>query len=871
MARGERGGRSSRGARSDQPCRHWLQTGHCRFGTGCKYSHDVHPSPGGAAERSKHRESPQDTSEQQEAKENYNSWKRLIKVSPKLNDIKTIELLWTDALAILNGDDRDWKQMLPRDLDDDNYRGREHMQALLSMEVGSYGHGTFVKLAHPFLSVITHPALLDCLSVDTAVGSLYNYINGTNGSRVVPFLQRLNACLVEEHLNPTLPKSRQVLEKILIAISTVLRELLRREPRATFHDDLSALVDSIDTSSVAIDLEKSIVTFQIVQNGIRELRGIIGRAKGLLRDEQEPPPTGGVSTSLVTSTYPREMEMPRDRHDNDKTDMTEIQILPSEDEIRCDHAPFLPSTDPNQPHFLTNQIERHLDTHFRLYRHDCFGEVSEALGRAIFAIENDPAMLENTDLTLATITAKLVTSLERDQGMLVRLSVPNGLGLLAEFPDVLLATFVPILENLQAMQRLSRLPLSQWILPDRILSQADVPNILKIPPPLYARGTSISFSLNPVLRDSTAEFSVKHSLLTDPSGDLETLERQSQLDRGQCEALLAALTREFALVQGPSGTGKSYVGVQLMRVLQAELGPVIVACYTNHALDRFLQHLIEVGVSKIIRIGGRSRSTVLEGKNLRVVSHGESKTKSEGWHVAMIYKALEQQEITIKKTLATLHKIHKQPDWASLKHHLARSHRLIHAKFLRVDEDDFTIVGREPFNVWRTQDTPVISEHPQTANLPLVSVEDILLQARQSVHSVSSENRKRLVEHWTREIQDNAIDDLFESVKAADRLRRQLTDVHDEVDRRVLETADVIGVTTTGLARRIAALQRVKCKVVICEEAGEVMEPHMLSVLLPSVEHFIQIGDHQQLRPQINNYRLSLESQQGALYQLDRS
>lgn len=45
----------------------------------------------------------------------------------------------------------------------------------------------------------------------------------------------------------------------------------------------------------------------------------------------------------------------------------------------------------------------------------------------------------------------------------------------------------------------------------------------------------------------------------------------------------------------------------------------------------------------------------------------------------------------------------------------------------------------------------------------------------------------------------------------------------------------------------------------------------MISALLPSVEHFIQIGDHQQLRPQINNHGLSLESKQGTPYQLGRS
>lgn len=69
----------------------------------------------------------------------------------------------------------------------------------------------------------------------------------------------------------------------------------------------------------------------------------------------------------------------------------------------------------------------------------------------------------------------------------------------------------------------------------------------------------------------------------------------------------------------------------------------------------------------------------------------------------------------------------------------------------------------------------------------------------------------------------------------------------------------------------MATLQKVKCKVLICEEAGEIMEPHFLTALLPSVEHVISIGDHQQLRPQINNHNLSLESQQGAPYQLDRS
>ena len=44
------------------------------------------------------------------------------------------------------------------------------------------GGREFVDLAEPFLLVITHPALLNCLSVDTFVGNIYNYISGTSNS-----------------------------------------------------------------------------------------------------------------------------------------------------------------------------------------------------------------------------------------------------------------------------------------------------------------------------------------------------------------------------------------------------------------------------------------------------------------------------------------------------------------------------------------------------------------------------------------------------------------------------------------------------------------------------------------------------------------
>lgn len=57
----------------------------------------------------------------------------------------------------------------------------------------------------------------------------------------------------------------------------------------------------------------------------------------------------------------------------------------------------------------------------------------------------------------------------------------------------------------------------------------------------------------------------------------------------------------------------------------------------------------------------------------------------------------------------------------------------------------------------------------------------------------------------------------------------------------------------------------------LCEEAGEVLEAHTLTVFLPGVEYAILIGNHEQLRPQINNYELQYDNPQGKRYSLDIS
>ncbi len=76
----------------------------------------------------------------------------------------------------------------------------------------------------------------------------------------------------------------------------------------------------------------------------------------------------------------------------------------------------------------------------------------------------------------------------------------------------------------------------------------------------------------------------------------------------------------------------------------------------------------------------------------------------------------------------------------------------------------------------------------------------------------------------------------------------QLHEARQDVDARCLEKQQVIGLTTSACASNWDLLSRLNLEVVICEEAGEVMEAHTLCTLFPSMEHAIFIGDPLQLR-----------------------
>ena len=431
--------------------------------------------------------------------------------------------------------------------------------------------------------------------------------------------------------------------------------------------------------------------------------------------------------------------------------------------------------------------------------------------------------------------------------------------ILVEFPGVLLPSFQPTLQVLQERSFSYELPFAEFLAPspDAIANN-------RIPPPAYARAPGFTFDLSCLLTNDE-----RLTLSTREIFDFDMLRRGSTLDDAQGVALVNALTRSLAMIQGPPGTGKSFTGVALIRVLLASrispaLGPIICVCYTNHALDQLLEHLVHGGTKQIVRIGSRSKSALIGPLNLWTISQKSHKTSLEKRTEWEIWSQLKPASEEIS---ALLSKLDNTEHWKTIKDYLEVHHPQHHDElFRREEENGFQTVLSEPSRIisrWLTSG----GRNRERAQVRPVAV---LLEAS-GVYEMISAERRALYRYWRDGILNSVREHIWLALKSYKRSKDRLNQCRQEVNLRCLQEASVIGVTTTGLARHIELLQRVKAKVVLCEEAGEVLEAHTLTALLPGVEQLILIGDHQQLRPHIQNYELQHDHPRGEQYALDVS
>jgi hypothetical protein len=481
---------------------------------------------------------------------------------------------------------------------------------------------------------------------------------------------------------------------------------------------------------------------------------------------------------------------------------------------------------------------------------------------------------------------------------------------LVEFPKLLYAGFYWTLRRLQQMQPYDVAFLkhiapslnSTTLLDNVAATKSGQRKAIISKPPLYAQAPGFAFELEPIALKS-ASYSV-NQLQKDPETFTTFLREHTSLDDGQAVAFHQNLTGEFAFTQGPPGTGKTFLGVALARTLLASRTgrlhkPLLVVCMTNHALDSFLSGLRDAGVEKIVRIGAGSKEDWTKAINLREKSkklrlpQGQFEEKNE---VLRYKQALFTKIDSWCKGLNSERGNH-HISWYAVEKYLEKHYSQVHRQFATAANNkraeaftfDYWAVGGDLQNLkdlrmelsLRLLDAaPKRSLHIGTTPDVEQVLADIVREAQRRSEATGDDSlwkmplneRKNLLSTW-RHIVDR--EELAEQLalmhldynEASDRLRR----FSDEKAAAVLRDCDIVGMTTSGSASRWNLLKMLDLETLICEEAGEVLEAHSLCCLLPTLEHAIFIGDPLQLRPEVVEQSMSLETSVGHNYRLDES
>ncbi|KAJ0421665.1 P-loop containing nucleoside triphosphate hydrolase protein [Aspergillus carlsbadensis] len=658
---------------------------------------------------------------------------------------------------------------------------------------------------------------------------------------------------------------------------------------------------SADRADVVGDAEIMVKSGFLLKSTLPETRACGHKLKQMLELKAS-------NTVIENSDY-----IPGGRHDNDHADFRRIAIYPTHDEFRSVEKPFYRRAGEVQQLPIEKRIAGHLDNQFRLLREDMLSDIRQELqeanaknkkrrkvtmlrklslgevfsgtekrmthcglvitclqglealttrdreGRKAF-LKSDRGYLRHQSfgcllrsgevVSFATIDRQMDYLLEDVPKIVLRVigddatrktlsyfKLYQDLSFL--FVDTAVFAYEPILKRLQEK---SELPLAEELLDYKYDSEISQSNTVS---------ESLIKDLDRGVRTLQDKLTTKNPITLDPS---------------QMQSFVSGLTQKVSLIQGPPGTGKSFVGALIAKALfDHSKEAILVMCYTNHALDQFLEDLLDIGISptSIVRLGSKSSQRT---SPLKLSEQQASNRRSPAtWRILdeIKEKARVLRE-DLNDTSDAYFNFKLSPE--TILEYLEFEEGHYYEAFIPpADPDGMTLVGEGGKEVTSQY---LYGRWVQGKKYPTAFSNQLSEQAN-SVWQMDKRSREMKLASWTEILLEEQVTNVQGLMVRLDRCVERRGDLWSEKTREILFSKRIIGCTTTGAAMHARDLGAVSPGIVLLEEAGEILESHVLTALGSHTKQLIMIGDHQQLRPKINSYNLSVEN--GAGYDLNRS
>lgn len=131
-----------------------------------------------------------------------------------------------------------------------------------------------------------------------------------------------------------------------------------------------------------------------------------------------------------------------------------------------------------------------------------------------------------------------------------------------------------------------------------------------------------------------------------------------------------------------------------------------------------------------------------------------------------------------------------------------------HDELFGKEEDGWERVIHKPENIisqWLMEGSRIESRFRRFNDLEQAKLSSMTQAERRAIHR-----------HWLKSMRDSIIAEILGLYGQYNRAIEQRDRIRTDVDLRCLQQADIVGVTTTGLARNMDLLRKLNCKVILC-------------------------------------------------------
>ncbi|KAI9856280.1 MAG: hypothetical protein M1824_005494 [Vezdaea acicularis] len=616
-----------------------------------------------------------------------------------------------------------------------------------------------------------------------------------------------------------------------------------------------------------------------------------------------------VLDTLSRDLHPENDYRPGGRHDNDFADFRQISILPTTDEFLSSERPFYRRADAVDEADIECRGAIHLDNQFRLLREDLLGELRNDLQIARGHKKGKRTGLIIRGLCLEGIDCGTD---QRPKKSSLMLRCTAGIPQLSRLHPSERKSFISMNRNFMKHQSFGCIMDGDELVAfatvernEELLAESDPVLVLQISGKAPFTKTLLAlkesevlqfvqvdtavFAYEPVLKclqekrelpledelfysrtsqerqDSTLDLTkitqrIEDAGTQDLSSYLRT-PKPVELDSSQVKSLVAGLTQKLSLIQGPPGTGKSFIGALIAKILHDHTAEkILIICYTNHALDQFLEDILDIGIPEeaMVRLGAKSTPRT---EHLSITKQRSTFTRSAtSWDVI---NNLKFQSEDLKEDIAR--------SVSGYQHLSIGKNQILEYLEFSEDESDFyyalstpteqdgmTRVGRKG----RAVGPSYLLDRWESGRDAGI-FQNRVMKEHERIWEMDSSLRKACVKRWTSELLKEHVDEIHNLVQKFDGRQAYLNYLFGEKSADIIKTKRIIGCTTTAAAKYARELQSASPGVIIVEEAGEILESHILTAMTPQTKQLVLIGDHKQLRAKVNNYKLTVEKGDG--------